>query len=107
MVTSVIMQYASLALFALGSLNLIFRGIDVLARQARSYRAIPFPRASKTSSHVRNTRAVGAMVGVAVGDALGQFRESLPVRLTRLRYGNDVGLSRGVNRFGRTRGAVL
>lgn len=102
------LDLAFLAIFVVSTAYLGYRAFDVAMRQLRSYTLLPFvtedpaPVARDTPAD----RARAAMVGVALGDALGMPRESLPVWATRLRFGRDPKLSRGLFRALRRRGAV-
>lgn len=100
-------QYSSTALFVASASYLVWRTIKQVVVQRRSYQNLPFgkPGPSKvTEGSIDCARA--AMLGVALGDALGMPRESLPVWLAKLRYGSSISLSRGVIRFMRRRGTV-
>ena len=96
------------ALLGLGSAGyLAGRTAVQVRRQRRSYAELPFVTTFELDAVAPEVdRARGAMVGLALGDALGAPRESLPVALSRLRYGADPVLSRGVFRFMRLRGSV-
>ncbi len=83
------------------------RTIVQIRRQRRSDEELPFvPHFELGDVPAPLDRARGAMVGVALGDALGAPREGLPVGIANLRYGRDPRLSRGTIRFMRRRGTV-
>ena len=89
-------------------LYLVVRTYGFASRQARSYRALPYPsknfEARLTSPHPDRVRAM--LLGVALGDALGLARESLPVRVADLRFGRRATIARGIFRWMRRRGTV-
>ena len=103
-------QLIALTIFLMSTGYLLWRASTQVRRQRYSYRQIPFGpsdlwlTAEKSSDKRERPRAT--LVGVAVGDALGAPRESLPVWLTRWRYGASPRLSRGVFRFMRRRGTI-
>lgn len=85
-----------------------WRTIEQWLRQRRSYARLPFvdePTWEPAASPLAD-RARGALAGIALGDALGAPRESLPPLLARLRYGSEPALSQGIIRFMRRPGAV-
>ncbi|QDG53862.1 hypothetical protein FIV42_24895 [Persicimonas caeni] len=87
---------------------LAYRAGDVALRQLRSYQAIPFASGAfaAETGDTYDDHAFAALVGVALGDALGMPRESLPVWLTQLRFGAKPTLRRGILRVLRRRGTI-
>jgi hypothetical protein len=102
------MQIVSLLVALVSGLYLAYRAVDVAVRQWRCYGAIPFVdgEIEVSAAGSRRHRAEAMLVGVAVGDALGLPRESLPPVLARLRWGRGPCLSRGLLRGTRRRGAI-
>ncbi|MBI2375675.1 MAG: ADP-ribosylglycohydrolase family protein [Deltaproteobacteria bacterium] len=76
-------------------------------KQRRSYEDLPFggwPIAPSSDAFVE--RARGALVGAAVGDALGFFRENLPPAFAKLRFGSKPAHHAGRIRFMRKPGSI-
>ena len=83
------------------------RTVVQVRRQNLSYAKLPFATGFALDDVPMDIdRARGALVGIALGDALGAPRESLPVALCNLRYGKDPGLSAGRLRFMRRKGTI-
>lgn len=101
------MSYLPALLFIPSVAYLLWRTIGQVILQNRSYAALPYAE----NAHVGGEspfpdRAQGALLGLALGDALGMPRESLPVWLANLRFGKKPALSQGIIRFMRRPGTI-
>lgn len=85
---------------------LAYRALAVVLRVHRARRAYPLVPVPPPSSDDWRARCHGALVGLAVGDALGLPAESLPRWLVRLRYPSGPAMRRGIVRFIRRPGDV-
>ena len=107
MTTSTVLEHLSTLLLVLGVGYLSFRAVRQLVVQKRSYDELPFRETGRPNSDDPFTdRARAALLGLAIGDAVGMPRESLPVWLANLRFGHAPALSRGFFRFMRRKGTV-
>ncbi len=104
---STLIQYTSTALLILSVGYLVWRTLKQVVVQRRSYQQLPFGKPEPLEAGEESVEyARAAMLGVALGDALGMPRESLPVWFANLRYGRSASLSRGIVRFMRRRGTI-
>lgn len=88
---------------------LIARTYDFWRRQRRSLEHIPYPPRDLPIPHPEHTppdRARGLLIGIAIGDALGLARESIPPKLAQLRWPKPLQYSRGILRFMRLPGII-
>jgi len=102
------MQLLSSGILAASVAYLIARILKQIIVQRRSYRDLPFDPSPSiiTADDDALDRAAAAMLGLAIGDALGMPRESVPVWLANLRFGRTPAFSHGIIRFMRQRGTV-
>ncbi len=104
---STLIQYTSTALLVLSASYLVWRTLSQVVVQRRSYRQLPFGKPEPLEAGEDSVDcARAAMLGFALGDALGMPRESLPVWFANLRFGRSASLSRGIVRFMRRRGTI-
>lgn len=72
------MQFISLIILSVSSAYLTWRTVIQWARQRRSYQKVPFGDIDAALRGGGDDRWRAALVGVAVGDALGAPRASAP-----------------------------